>query len=124
MGAARFAAVNKKLQETNPAAYEAKMDSLRYERELKIIRDKFAADLDTSRRRLTSQLVEMKRQLIASRDEVASLRSANADLRIKLQDFNATIESLKSVNTDQEKKLRACGNITRFLNEIASGGEQ
>jgi hypothetical protein len=116
MGAARLASVQ---ANRDPVVRQYLIDHHAYQKQIQEIKDKAAAELDESRRNLTSQLVTTHRQLTASLTEVEALRNANHDLQVKLQEKDVELTHLRSVNVDLEKKVRACGNITRFLEEIA-----
>jgi predicted RNase H-like nuclease (RuvC/YqgF family) len=118
MGAARFAAVQVL---RDPVATKYLIDHHAYQKQIQEIKEKAAAELETSRRQLTSKLVAAHRELTASRSEVEHLKSANADLQSRLQEQDASMKMLQATNADLERQLRACGNITKFLAEIAHG---
>jgi predicted RNase H-like nuclease (RuvC/YqgF family) len=121
MGAARLAYAQ---IVRDPVAKQYLIDHHAYERQIRELKEKAAAELDTSRRQLTSQLVAAHRELTASRSEAEHLKSANADLQCRLQEQDAVIKNLKAVNADLERQLRACSNIRRFLDEVARGSVQ
>jgi hypothetical protein len=113
--------INKKLKETDPVAYQIKVDRMRHEREVKTLKDKFADDLAAMRRELTAELAGARRELIASRSEVEHLKAANADLQCRVQERDAAMNNLKAVNADLEQQLRACANVSRLIAEAARG---
>jgi hypothetical protein len=121
MGAARFAAAQVL---RDPVATKYLIDHHAYQKQIHELKEKAAAELETSRRQLTSQLVTAHRELTASRSEVEHLKGANADLQCRLQEQDAAMKSLKVANADVERQLRACSNIRKFLDEVARGGER
>jgi hypothetical protein len=118
MGAARLAAAQVL---RDPVATKYLIDHHAYQKQIQDLKEKAAAELNESRRQLTTQLIAMNRELAASRAEVEALRSANRDLQQKLQEQDVELKNLRSVNVDLEQKVRACGNITKFLAEVARG---
>ena len=112
MGAARLAYAQ---IARDPVAKQYLIDHHAYERQIRELKEKAAAELETSRRQLTSQFVAAHRELTASRCEVEALRSANADLQQKLQEQEATVKSFREINVDLQQQLRACGNIRKFF---------
>jgi hypothetical protein len=121
MGAARLAAITAarhpeyKKYVVDVAAFNARIRER--DEKLKEQETKFLAEIETSRRNLLFTLRELK----FSRDETARVKSSNADLQQKLQDQDAMIAGLRSVNADLEKKVKGFGNIAAFLGKIASG---
>ena len=118
MGAARFAFAQ---LASDPEALKLEVDRIQYEREIKKIREEHAAELAALRLQLTSHLAAAHRQLTASRSEVEHLKSVNCDLQCRLQEQDAAMKNLKAVNADLEQQLRAFGNISKFLAEVARG---
>jgi hypothetical protein len=124
MGAARFAAVQAL---RDPIMKQYLIDHHAYQKQIQDLKDKSASELEELRRQLTSQLVTMNRQLTSSRVEVEALKSANTHLQCRVQEQDAELKKLKIENVDLQQHFRACGNITKFLAEIARGemrGEQ
>jgi hypothetical protein len=118
MGAARLAYAQ---IARDPVAKQYLIDHHAYERQIRELKEKAAAELETSRRQLTSQFVAAHRELTASRSEVEYLKSANADLQCRLQEQDTAMKDLKAVNVDLEQKLRAFDNISKFMAEVARG---
>jgi chromosome segregation ATPase len=117
-GAARFAHM---ALAADPVAYQLEVGRVQHERQIKELKDKFAVELAEVRRVLTAEIVEVRRDLIASRAEVEHFRAANADLQCHLQEQDAELKNVKSVNADLEQKLRAFDNISKFMAEFARG---
>jgi hypothetical protein len=83
MGAARLASVQ---VNRDPAARQYLIDHHSYQKQIQDLKEKAAAELNESRRQLTSQLVTTHREMTALRSEIEHLKSANADLQQKLQE--------------------------------------
>jgi hypothetical protein len=121
MGAARLA---HSLAANNPEVRQYIIDRTFYERQIAELKTASAAELDKVRREMTHEIVTLRRELIAWRDTAEKLRSANADLQCRLQEKDESLRILQVTNADLERQLRACSNITKFLGEIARGGER
>jgi hypothetical protein len=120
MGAARFA---HSLVANNPAVRQYIIGRTAYERQIDEIRTRSAAELNKVRCELNHEIVTLRRELIAWRDTAEKMRSANADLQCRLQEKEVEMQALKDTNADLERQLRACGNLRKFFDEIARGGE-
>jgi hypothetical protein len=69
----------------------------------------------------------LRRELTAARSEAQQLRAASTELQRNLQDDEAAMTNLQSINADLQRQLQALDNITTFLAKVArgeTGGEE
>jgi hypothetical protein len=108
--------------------YRIKVQQSWHENQIKTLKDNFAKELaaakDEARRELTTEIVSVRRELIAARSEADQLRVANADLQRRLQDDEAAVMSLKADKADLQRQLEALNNISAFLAAVGRGPQK